>query len=238
MKFSRRHVAVLSGSRIGSAGFTLVEILVAITIMAMATAIASSTFFVISRSYQHGTSLTENLHYGDFLMDQLVLGLRSAYHPETHPGAKSDYGFWLESGGFGDTASDRISWVKTGRSLIGRQSDISHVPHRVQFNLETDNDGGKVAVVRAWRTALEPDDFDPERVEPIVVSRRIRGFECRVAVDVVDEQLDWEDQWDHTNRIPPAIELTLYFEPIEDGDDPIRMRRVVGMPIAPLSWQR
>ncbi len=218
-------------------GFTLIEVLISITIMSMATAIASSTFFVISRSYQHGTALTENLHYGDFVMDQLVLGLRSAHHPETHPGANSDYGFWLEEGGAGEYASDRISWVKTGHALVGQRSQVSHVPHRVQFGLENDRDGNRVAVVRAWRTALEPDDFDPQRIEPIIISRRIRGFECRVAVDVVHEQLDWEDRWDQTNRIPPAIELTLHLEPIEEGEDPIRMRRVVGMPIAPLSWQ-
>lgn len=238
MTFKQRPTIRRSDRAPAGAGFTLVEILVAITIMAMATAIASSTFFVISRSYQHGTSLTQNLHYGDFLMEQLVLGLRSAYHPETHPGARSDYGFWLDSGGLGASGGNRISWVKTGHALIGRRTEVSHVPHRVQFNLETDSDGRQVAVVRAWRTALEPEDFDPQRVEPIVVSRRIRDFECRVALEVVDEQLDWLNQWEHTNRVPPAIELTLYLEPIEEGDDPIRMRRVVGMPIAPLSWQQ
>ncbi len=220
-----------------SSGFTLIEILVAITIMALATTIATSTFFVVSRAHQHGTALTQNLHYGDFLMDQLVLALRSAHHPATGQGPHSAYGFWLEDNGSGPHARDRISWVKTGPTLIGGRSTVGRVPHRVDFGIETDRDGQTVAVVRAWRTAIEPEDFNPENLPPIVVSRRIMGFECRFATNVVNNELVWESVWDATNRIPPAVELTLYLEPIDQGDDPIRMRRVVGMPIAPLSWQ-
>ncbi len=218
-------------------GFTLVEILVAIAIMALAATIATSTFFVISRSYQHGTALTENLHYGDFMMEQLVLGLRSAHHPERSPGVNSAYGFWLEDGGIGPYARDRISWVKNGSALIGSHAEVARVPHRIDFSLEREQDGGMAAVVRAWRPAIEPDDFEIEWLQPIVVSRRLRGFECRVATNMVNNELVWEEEWELTNRIPPAIELTLYLEPIEKGSEPIRMRRVIGMPIAPLSWE-
>lgn len=231
---------VLSDKRWGAskpAGFTLVEILISISIMALATTIATSTFFVISRAYQHGTALTENLHYGDFLMDQLVLGLRSAHHPDASMGENSPYGFWLEDGGSGPRARDRISWVKTGWALIGDQSEVARVPHRIEFGLETDRDGQTVAAVKAWRTMLEPEDFDAERLEPMVISRRIMGFECRFATNVVNNELVWESDWEATNRIPPAVELTLYLEPIESGAEPIKMRRVVGLPIAPLSWQ-
>ncbi len=228
----------MSRANIAVRGFTLVEILVAITIMAMATIIAVSTFSVVGRAYRHGTALAENLHYGDFLMDQLVLALRSAYHPEAAQGSDSAYGFWLEDGGSGPHARDRISWVKTGRALVGKRF-AAGVPHRVDFGVENDQDGNTVAAVRSWRAELETEDFKRDAVPPTVVSRRIRGFECRVAddIDEIRQELVWEDQWEQTNRIPPAVELTLYLEPIEEGADPVRVRRVVGLPIAPLSWQ-
>ena len=49
----------------------------------------------------------------------------------------------------------------------------------------------------------------------------------------IDE--DWKD--DYTNRLPYAVKATLYMKPAERGDKPVALRRLITIPVAPLSWR-
>ena len=37
--------------------------------------------------------------------------------------------------------------------------------------------------------------------------------------------------------MPVFAEITLYLRPLQEGEDPVEIRRVVEIPIAPLSWK-
>ncbi len=220
-----------------SHGFTLLEILLAVTIMAIVMTVTFMTFSASTTAWQKGTALVDSLHHGDYVVQQLVMGLRSAYFPEVKGGA-AEYGFVHTDGGDGDSAEDEISWVKLGGALVGRDCQYVETPHRVRFFLGADEEGDTSAAVVSWQLQGQPDDFDSDDVDPVFLSKRIVGFNCRMAWEVDDEgEIDWLDEWEETNRIPTVVELALYVEPAQEGDDPVELKRIVGVRAGGLSWR-
>ena len=80
-------------------------------------------------------------------------------------------------------------------------------------------------------------DFDPNQLKPVFLSTRIVGFNCRVSTNLTRDGWTWEDTWedDRTNRLPQAVELSLYLEPLEEGGDPVEIKRSVEIPVWELS---
>ena len=78
----------------------------------------------------------------------------------------------------------------------------------------------------------------PEDEEPVYLSTRVVGFNCRVAYRKIDDDIEWLDEWIETNRLPTTVELSLYLEPLEEGQSPVEVKRVLGIPLGPLSWKR
>jgi prepilin-type N-terminal cleavage/methylation domain-containing protein len=218
------------------AGFTLLEILLAVTILGVISMVTFMTFSAAVSAWQKGIKMADDLNHGDFVMDQLVMGLRSAYYPERNG---AEYGFWHEDDGDGPGAHDEISWVKLGGALVGRGSRFSETPHRVKFFIGEDEDGDEAAGVKAWRLQGQVEDFDPDEVEPVYLSKHVTGFNCRMAYELDDDgEIDWLDEWEDelTNKIPTVVELTLYMDPPREGDDPVEMKRVVGLRLGVLCW--
>lgn len=217
-------------------GFTLLEILLAVTILSVVSAVTFMTFSAATTAWQKGTKMADSMHHGDFVIDQLVMGLRSAYYPEENG---SEYGFWHKDGGDGENAHDEISWVKLGGALVGRNSRFAETPHRVRFYIGEDEDGDSAACVKAWRLQGQVKDFDPDEVKPLYLSKHIVGFNCRMAWEMKDGEIDWLDKWedDLTNKIPTVVEITLYVDPPRKGEDPIEMKRVVGLRLGALAWK-
>ena len=223
--------------------FTLIELMVALTLVVLASTMVCMTFAAVTKSWRRGTAMADDLHHGDYVMDQLALALRSAYCPNAG-GGHPDYGFRLEDNGSGAEAFDSISWVKRGYALTGSNSPTVSGPHRVEFLMAPHGDDGQLApAVRIWRPYALAEDFDPTALEPVILSSRISGFDCRVATNRgasgVSAEWDWLDTWedDATNRLPHAVEITLYLAPKEEGDEPMAMRRAVSIPVAHLSWK-
>ena len=67
-------------------GFTLLEVLCAVAILAMAMSVILGTFTVCIRAWERGEEALEDLHHGDYVMEQLVSSLRSAAWFGTSPG--------------------------------------------------------------------------------------------------------------------------------------------------------
>ncbi len=228
--------------RVHNGGFTLLEVLVAVTILTAITGITLLAFQVVSAAWRKGMLLSDSLHHGDFVMDQLVLGLRSAYMPDSAIG-QDKYGFSIEDNGDSPRSSDMVTWVKLGSALVGRDSrDLENpeAPHRVEFFVAEDERGESAAAVRAWSLLGQPEDFEPEDVEPRFIARRIVGFNCRMQdpESEAEDELEWIDDWEDTNRLPYSVEVTLWMDPAEEGADPIELKRVVQIPLGPLSWGR
>lgn len=219
--------------------FTLLEILLAVSLMALIFTSIFMSFNVVLRSWQTGTKLSESLNRGDYVMDQLVKALRSAYTP--NKSGSRDYGFILIDNGEGVNSADSISWVKIGPALIGKQASFSETPHRVVFTLEED-EGSFSATVKAWQVVGLPEDFDEEDdVKSVLLSKETLGFNFRVKdpaqnlsedLDLGgDIEIEWLDEWENSNAIPELVEVTLFLKPATEEEDPLELKRLVSIPI-------
>ena len=215
-------------------GFTLLELMLAIAILSVITVVMYMTLSVIAGAWRKTVVLSDNMNHGDFVMDQLMMGLRSAYYPST--GTSPEYGFIHDNTGDGPGAEDKISWVKLGSAIVGKNCPFAGTPHRIEISMGKDEKSGGIAF-KAWRLQGQPEDFDPENLEYEVFSRRVVGFNVRSAVRKENDEIIWEDDWAETNRIPFALELTVYMDPKEEGDEPVEIKRICPIPSAYLSWK-
>ncbi len=236
-------------------GVTLIELMLAIALLAVIASIVYFTFDAGVKAWRTGTELADSLHHADYIMEQLVMGLRSAYYPDAERPV-GDYGFVHEDDGADDLAHDTISWVKLGTALVGNNASLAGTPHRVEVTVRppestagsADDEGG--LTVRAWRIAALPEDFDAETdIAPLRLTPRIVALNCRVLdpennlaqgkSPPAEEELEWTDEWtgDRTNRLPYAVEIALYLAPSREQDPPIEIKRVIELPLAPLSWR-
>jgi prepilin-type N-terminal cleavage/methylation domain-containing protein len=216
-------------------GFTLLELLVAIAIFALIGSVTFALMASVSKAWERGTALSEDLHAGDYVIDQVIDGLLSARYRD-----KTD-GLHLEDKGNGPGAMDSISWVKEGPALVGEDSNLAKTYHRIRFFIGKDKHGKPGATYTAWGDEyLQPDDFDPDSLTPELLSDRVVGFNCRVATNNFEmSQLHWLDKWDEdiagdnqSNHVPRFIEITLYLKPLSEGDPPLEMRRMADIPMA------
>lgn len=218
------------------AGFTLLEILVAVVILVMAMSVIVLTFSNISRAWRDGTTAAANLNHADAILDQLVSGLRSAYYKKTDD-KNSIYGFWLEDDGSGSAARDQISWVKTGTALVDPDAAEISTLHRVVFTVADDERNRPGAAVKAWRPFGQPEEFSPEKDAPFFfISSSVQGFDCEISTNITSfGDVDWEETWEETNRIPLHVHLSLYLKPASKSEEPLKVERIITIPIAPLS---
>ncbi|MDA1087824.1 MAG: prepilin-type N-terminal cleavage/methylation domain-containing protein [Verrucomicrobia bacterium] len=222
----------------GRRGFTLLELLIAMSLMVIALTISYMTFASVTRAWQRGVALSDRISHADYVMDQLVSALRSAYYPDTGVNAPQ-YGFWLENNGSGSRARDEMSWVKIGSAMIERQAAYAKGPHRVQVTVASDpaRRSKSGVAVRAWRAYGQPEEFRPDQVERFFVSGKVQGINCRIATNMVNNRIEWESDWDATNIIPFAVEVTLYMEPLDEGAPAVKIQRAIALPVAPQSWR-
>ena len=226
-----------SRGQVSGSGFTLLELIISLALLAATSLIAFTTFWSVSRAYKKGTALSDDINHGDFVIDQLAMGLRSAYFPDA--GHKSQmYGFWLEDSGSDESAADSISWVKLGGALAEDENKFAGGPHRVQFFIADDPEYGKSAAVRIWRPYQQSEEFDYKTdIEPVILSSKVKAFSCRVATNLADAEIEWEDEWEATNTLPGAVEITVFLEPVEEGGSRVAMKRLVPIPVAKRLWK-
>ena len=235
-------------------GLTLVELLLAVGLMAVVSTVAFLGYNAAVRAWRSGTELSNNLHQGDYIMEQLVMGLRSAYWRA--PAAKStasQYGFMMSDGGDGASARDSIQWTKLGSALVGVDAPYADMPHAVEVSIrEVEDARGKVRTglaVRSWRLDLQQADFDVDQVPAVLLSTRVIGFNCRTlninqptkttsGIGAGKPDLQWSDGWSFSNKLPYAVEVTLFLQPLEEGKEPLEMKRIVRLPMADQSWGR
>ncbi|MBN1674509.1 MAG: hypothetical protein JXR37_25900 [Kiritimatiellae bacterium] len=200
----------------------------ALVILAAALVIVVGTFSGVVKAWRRGTELVEDLRHGDFVFEQVTSALRSAAFFHTSPGT---YGFWYQSGG----DRDEISWVCSGGALAPRSGILAEGMHRVLLEMGSADDGGPALVARSWSVLA---DCSPEEVEPIVLSDRVEGFDCRIGVfDEDTAEWEWTDTWDdeQTNTLPHRLLITLTLVPLEYGEVSPKLQRIVEIPLGPLS---
>ena len=219
--------------------FTMIELLAALLILGVVTALATMTFNAIVSSWTVSTEYMDNLQRCDYALEQVVSGLRSMYYP--HNGKQDyTYGFYLTDNGDGREAddSDVIEWAKTGQSIVGGQNAAADTVHRVQLMVleEGNSDYKETIPVTGLYARMCPDpalrpkrdkkvdetDYtfaNDEMYQPVLFADGIVGFNCRVmknadsaGEDGKGDEIEWEDEWDSSNSVPYKVELTFWLE--------------------------
>ncbi len=218
-------------------GFTLVEIMIALSLLGLLTVMLFTSFHSVTRSWEVGREVIDASGHSDYLMEQLTAALRSAYTP----GSGEKYGLIFTDDGEDERAHDVIEWTKVGPALVGEDAEFAYVPHRIRVLItEPDGDFPGGFTVRAWRQDLQLEDFDPdEDTAELCLSPKVIGFNCRMLDPDqernAEDEINWIDEWTKTNMLPTAVELTLWMEPPEEDSDPIESRRIVEIPMGVLS---
>lgn len=217
-------------------GFTLLEIMCAVVLVGVVTAISIATFNAVSRGWEISTDYIDKMQRTDYALNQLVSDLRSLYYP--HDGETSyNYGFVLNNNGDGEDpkSSDTIEFSRL--ASIGDKQKAASTVHRVQVMIleEGNNDYGArrsragIAKTGLYKrispdsSILPSDNIDDdytlansELYEPILVADGISGFNCRVLKEeplqsgtkASYEKDDFEDEWASSNSVPCMVELT------------------------------
>lgn len=223
------------------AGFTLLELIMAIMIMAIMMLLSFFCFDAVVQSWNAGLEMSDSMAQADYVMNQVESGLRSAYYSSSV--AKSDErGFQFENDGDGDSAHDSIEWMKVGRAFVGNlktvdgKTEIAEMPHRVRLFVDTggrDGEGGLMA--KAWSNDFQPDDFDVDKdVKAFLVSSRVVAMDCKVLKEPPEEdakEIEWEDKWASSNALPYKVSVTLYLRPAKDGGEPVPVTRDIEIPV-------
>ena len=237
--------------------FTLVEILLAVVLLGVLTAITMATFNSVTRSWQISTDYLDKMQRTDFALNQVVSGLRSLYYP--HGGEQSyDYGFYLTDNGDGEDPdrSDVIEWSKRGSAIVGSKSAAVDTVHRVQLMVLEEGNHDYMEPIEVTGlyarhcpdVTLRPkdnrDDIDfsfgnDEMYQPVLIADGIVGFNCRVLptdekVEAEHDESLFEDTWETSNAVPYKVELTFYLAD-PDGrayrSNTAPIMRIVRMPL-------
>ena len=237
--------------------FTLVEILLAVVLLGVLTAITMATFNSVTRSWQISTDYLDKMQRTDFALNQVVSGLRSLYYP--HGGEQSyDYGFYLTDNGDGEDPdrSDVIEWSKRGSAIVGSKSAAADTVHRVQLMILEEGNHDYIDPIEVTGlyarhcpdVTLRPkdnrDDIDfsfanDEMYQPVLVADGIVGFNCRVLpsdekVEAEHDESLFEDKWETSNAVPYKVELTFYLADPEGRayrSNTAPIMRIVRMPL-------
>ena len=254
--------------RTGKSAFTLIELILSISLLATITVTAYLCLSTATRSWRVGVDAADAINHGDYIMEQILMGLRSAYYPDVNAvdGSAGQYGMQLINDGDEEQAHDSLTWVKLGSALVGADAEVANTPHKVVLSVVGKGESADEAlaegglVLKSWRMSALPEDFDPEDenfVKPLLLmpgvvaldfrifnpkdnleEGKLPGVEEESSFELDDEKKWIDDDWtgDYTNRLPYAVEATLYLEPPDDRSDPIKVQRVTTLPTAVLSW--
>lgn len=213
--------------------FTMVEVMLAVFLSGVLTALCVMTFHSVSRGWQMSTDYMDKMQRTDYALDQIVAALRSAYY--SHNGEQDgNYGFILMNNGNGENPddSDVIEWAKKGSAIIGNRNAVADSTHRVRVMVLEEGDSdysdpievtglyARVCPDAALRPKDNPDDVDfgfenDEMYQPVLISDGVVGFNCRVLktaekVEAENDDSLFEDEFSESNSVPYKVELTFH----------------------------
>jgi len=210
------------------AGFTLLEVLVALTILVTVMAIVGAAMVTTINGWDRGQRELEGLRRGEHVMDQLANALRSA----SGGGASTKqgvYSFQINNSDDNPPAGT-LSWVTGSPAFLPPGSPLAYGLHRIALSIEQTDKGQPALAVRAW-PYLVTDQDQINALEPGFIAPEVSGLSCRV-FDYTN--LDWMTEWTSSNALPALVEITLYVNNDASNSvtaEPLVLQRLVEMPL-------
>jgi type II secretion system protein J len=188
----------------GFNGFTLLEVLIAVTIMAGIVTVIYTSFSTTSRNVEQAEARRDQMDLARTLVSKLSNDITNAYYNPLMPttifyGKKS-------TTAQDDQRYDSISlttltnWRKPG----SKESDLWEVGYR--FDEQPDKSAR--VMVRSEKRELSSDQPPLEGGTDFIITDRIRGFRLRYF-----NGLTWSDEWDSRTlqMLPKSVEIALGF---------------------------
>ena len=225
---SEENSASSTGPCTSDRAFTLVEIMIAITILTLVLAAIYSSWTAILRSSKVGLDAAASVQRARVAIRTIEESLGSA---QIFVRNTPYYAFMANNGS--DATLSFVARLDKFFPRAGKFGDLD--VRRVTFSVEAAPDSGKELVLR--QQALLMDLDKDEQNHPLVLAKNVKDFQMQFW----DNRLnDWNDEWTQTNALPRLIMITLK---VSDRADATRadevITRIVAIPSMPVQpgWQ-
>ena len=204
----------------------MLEVLVAIIILAAVMMIAFQVFSATVRGWKRGTEVSDELKHGDFAMTELVSALDSTIF---FANTRRVYAFTVEKNTDNGLPADTISFVTASSAFMPHDSPFTRGPHRIKLFIDADEEGDSALFVLPMPAVPNPDEFEDEYdADPILVSRAVCGLEILFWDDMNET---WTEEWEEENSIPDRIQVSLYVTSVDRTEDPMLFTRLLEIPV-------
>jgi general secretion pathway protein J len=224
-------------SRSGTRGLTLLEVMVAIAILAMLAVLTYGAFDGLSRGKKNLGRVNDRYHQARAALSRMTIELSSAFLSMHQPATEQQIRRLTIFAGSNGSPSDRIDFTSFSHRRLVRDSHESDQNELSYFGSPDPNVSGKTDLAR--------------RESPLIDLEPKRGGEVNVLVEDIElfdvKYLDattglWTDTWDSSQatgqpgRLPLQIKITLVLSGGADGK-PVTFSTKVPMPMqAPLNF--
>ena len=208
-------------------GFTLLEVIVALTILIISFGIAFQAFNSTLQSWKRGNEVLEGFQNGDYTMRQFSSKINSLIYFKDE---RKRYAFRFEKNNIGNLPVDWISFVSSSSYFLHPYDNLGNSPHRIQLFIQED-EYGELGLHSISMPALsdENDYIEKYNPTPYLINRHIKGMEIKIYDFDAEE---WTDSWEYENSIPERIMITFYVITDNDNQEEISYSRVFNIPVA------
>src|ERR1035437_1829374 len=209
-------------------GFSLLEILLALTIFAMVLTAIYSSWIAIMRSSKIGLEAAADVQRARISIQTLEDALSCA---RSFAADVNHYSFIGENGS--QASLSFVAQLPEGFPRSGKFGDFD--VRRVTFALEPGPDSGNQFVLRQNPILM---DLDKDELQhPIVLARNVKEFDMAFWNPT---KAEWMEEWNQTNQMPLMVKVTLVFNgPKNSSQGLSETTRVIGLPsvMVQANWQ-
>jgi type II secretion system protein J len=174
----------------------LIEIMVAIAIFAILVAAVYSTWVLILKSSQVGQEAAAQVQRQRIAVRTIEDSLTCI---QSFQASIQYYSFIVQNGD-----QPELSFVARVPDIFPRNGRFDSDLRRLTFTVEPDADSGGKNLMLRQNEILKDMDGD-EQAAPLVLARNVKDF----LIECGTNGVDWTDEWDNTNSIPPMVRVTL-----------------------------
>ena len=196
-------------------GFTLLELLLAMTILAIVVSVVYSLWSTSLTAWKRATDASETVQRQRVVLETLTELTRSAVLIPSQQGL-------YQLSGTGDSGASVVSFVTSSQVMLPASESLLAGMRRVTISMETDQYG------RTFLALLNEPVLMADNAEPLplhVLSADVVGFAVRYrsATDGT-----WQDTWDDPAKVPNALEFTVAFA--NGQQEPLIVTRAIELP--------
>jgi prepilin-type N-terminal cleavage/methylation domain-containing protein len=207
--------------------FTLLEIMLAVTILAIVVTAVYSTWSAALTAWKRGTDVTDTFQRQRIVLDTLSELTKSA----VFYGAKPE--LYAIKGTHSDVKGDTISFVTGSDVLLPPAEGFVAGMRRVSISLAQDRDGNVFLGISNAPALQDTETEKPPEVH--VLSADVTGFGVRY---LDPRSSAWVDAWEEQTVTPAALSFTVTFRGGDAGTPAVSVMREMELPAAQFALER